>query len=426
LSSTSKLTVQGGLVDSNAFNSQIVEGGTGIVDPKPAIGYAYVNYERPNLFLRAWWTHFAQPFDAFSNPLLTQFIPLQPIPTHNVLEGNTYNFDAQHNFQWGAHHITYGVNARHNTYSNTRFAPGQALEERLGLYLQEEWTITQSVTAIGGIRMDMDTFINPTYSPRVAVLYTPIPDHTFRASGSVAYRPPTIFETNTLAFAAAGPIRTVLTGNPNLYPEQIISYELGYQGWYLKHRLQTRAAVFFNHISDLVDVRITGPTSTMFNNGGAFTRGGGEADIYGGEISAEFLITKWLSGFANYTHQEVGQTFRGQVARGMPRHKANAGLRMEFENGLSGEILYHYYGAATYNINSSFPAILGPATPPTRVDGYNLLNLRAAYRLWQQPKLRREAEVAVSAFNALNDRHKEYPLGETIGSLVMGWLTIKY
>jgi iron complex outermembrane receptor protein len=38
----------------------------------------------------------------------------------------------------------------------------------------------------------------------------------------------------------------------------------------------------------------------------------------------------------------------------------------------------------------------------------------------------REAEVAVSAFNALNDKHKEHPLGDTIGSRVMGWVTLKF
>jgi len=29
-------------------------------------------------------------------------------------------------------------------------------------------------------------------------------------------------------------------------------------------------------------------------------------------------------------------------------------------------------------------------------------------------------------FNALNDMHKEHPLGDTIGSRVMGWLTLKF
>ena len=37
-----------------------------------------------------------------------------------------------------------------------------------------------------------------------------------------------------------------------------------------------------------------------------------------------------------------------------------------------------------------------------------------------------KAEIAVTALNALNDQHKEHPEGDTIGSRVMGWLTIKY
>ena len=38
----------------------------------------------------------------------------------------------------------------------------------------------------------------------------------------------------------------------------------------------------------------------------------------------------------------------------------------------------------------------------------------------------RDAEVAISAFSALNDTHKEHPLGDTIGSRVMGWITVRY
>ena len=38
----------------------------------------------------------------------------------------------------------------------------------------------------------------------------------------------------------------------------------------------------------------------------------------------------------------------------------------------------------------------------------------------------RDAEFAISAFNELNDKHKEHPLGDTIGSRVMGWLTVRF
>ena len=73
-----------------------------------------------------------------------------------------------------------------------------------------------------------------------------------------------------------------------------------------------------------------------------------------------------------------------------------------------------------------------PRTFPTatqRVGAYNLLNLRGAYRFWQQRAAagyNREAEVAITAFSALNDKHQEHPLGEIIGSRVMGWLMLRF
>jgi hypothetical protein len=41
-------------------------------------------------------------------------------------------------------------------------------------------------------------------------------------------------------------------------------------------------------------------------------------------------------------------------------------------------------------------------------------DMRGGYRFWHD-----KAEVTVSAFNAGNDKHKEHPLGDTIGS--RGW-----
>jgi iron complex outermembrane receptor protein len=350
------------------------------------------------------------------------------------MEGNTYNIDAQHTVDlWSSNKLTYGLNYRHNTYLNNRFFPGPALEERLGLYIQDEWHITPTLTAVGGVRFDMDTFISPTYSPRGALIYSPIEDHTFRASASVGYRPPTITETHDHSAALFNippfpPFVSFLQGNNGLVPEQIISYELEYQGWYLKHRLRVRGAVFFNHISELIGTRLQGAGS-IYNNGGNTFSGTGEADIRGGEAGFEYLATTWLSTFANFSYVDIGQTYRGGISRGAPRWKSNAGIRTEFQNGLSGEMLVHYVGSANYNLNGAFfsPLFLaGNPAPSTTVSSYTLLNLRGAYRFWQEKTAGREAEFAVSAFNALNDKHKEHPLGETIGSLVMGWLTVKY
>ena len=156
---------------------------------------------------------------------------------------------------------------------------------------------------------------------------------------------------------------------------------------------------------------------------------GRETDIYGGEAGVEFLATPWLTGFANYSYQEtnsVAPLITDFDRRASPRFKANGGLRADFENGWNGEASLFYVGSATYPINSTFFTFAtgfrgSTPAPNPRVGSYVLLNLRGAYRFWQD-----KAEVAVTVFNALNDRHKEHPLGDTIGSLVMGWLTLKY
>ena len=308
----------------------------------------------------------------------------------------------------------------------------------MGLYLQDEWRATQSLTLVAGLRYDLNTFINPTVSPRVALIYQALPDHTFRASASVAYRPPTLFETHaeqravtTVPTGAPPPFpptfatTTAFNGAPNLDPEQIISYEAGYQGWFFQHRLRLRADLFFNHISDLVTSRNTSASTASFVNDR------GQADMYGGEAGIEFLATSWLTGFANYSYQEIGQSFLGTARRGAPRFKYNVGLRGDWDNGWSGEAALHHVGATTYPVAETFTALapFGVTAPDPRVGSYNLLNLRGAYKFWQEKAAAgymRDAEVAISAFSALNDTHKEHPLGDTIGSRVMGWVTVRY
>ncbi|MGC3975229.1 MAG: TonB-dependent receptor [Nitrospira sp.] len=434
LSAESKLKISGGLVDVNRFDGQI--GRTSALSNPFAQAYTDVVYERPRFFLRAWWTEWNAAADFPTSPSLTPFLQLT---TRNgqsksvPFASNTYNIESQHTLQLGnVNSLTYGVNYRHNTLSSP-FITQFSREDRVGLYVQDEWQATHNLKVIMGARYDLETFINPTISPRVALLFQPLPNHTFRAAMSVAYRPPTLFETradtrSVTTLPLPPPLNITTTaglGSNNLDPEQIISYEVGYQGWFLKHRLHVRADIFFNHISDFIDTQTTAPNTAHFINQR------GQADIYGGEAGVEFYATHWLSGFANYSYQEIGQSFADAATRGAPRFKWNAGLRGEWDNGLSGEVAYHYYGATTYPISDAFQSFapFGVVPPNPRVGSYNLLNMRAGYRFWQQKAAAgymRDAEVAVSVFNAFNDEHKEHPLGDLIGRRVMGWLTVRF
>ena len=433
LSQESKLLVSGGLTDVNRFDGPLSS--TSNPAARFSQGYANVAYERPNFFIRSYWYQVNSTVDFVTNPLLAGLIRIKTPAGSSISDGvgNTYNIEAQHSVQIGnSNRVIYGVNYRLNNASNTFFSQF-GVENRLGFYLQDEWKATQKLTLVAGVRYDLDTFIQPTISPRVSLLYAVIPDHTLHATFSIGYRPPTISNRFGSVLAVTSlplppPFNTAtntIQGSTNLSPEQIVSYEIGYQGWFWNHRLRIRADLFFNHISDLITTVSTSPTTTSFGNVE-------RADIYGGEAGTEILITRWLNGFANFSYQEIGQpSSNGGLSRAAPRFKVNVGLRGDWDNGLSGEASLFHVSSATYPIDQSFSALapFGISAPQSGVGNYNLLNIRVAYKFWQEKAeagYMRDAEVALSAFNALNDTHKEQPLGDTIGSRVMGWITVRY
>ncbi|WP_447599801.1 TonB-dependent receptor plug domain-containing protein [Nitrospira sp. Nam80] len=430
LSSDSRVVVQGGYLANNRFDGQFFET---IAETTTGINSGYLNamYERPNFFIRAWWQYWRHEDDETVFPSIQRFFRI--IDRNGNIEQNrqrnTYNIDAQHTIPFGSsHRFTYGANLRYTRFTSNFILGDAAREDRVGLYVQEEWQPIKQLTAMAGVRFDMHSQINPTYSPRASLVYSPTENHSFRISGSVAYRPPTLYESfiesHSLLFLFGCPpncvgIPNIFVGSKNLKPEQIISYEAEYQGWYLRHRLRTRAALFYNQLSDMITFNIPTPVNS------------GKADIYGGEAGVEFLATKWLTGFANFSYEQIGQNLTGTTRRGAPRWKSNAGLRTELDNGLNGEAAVHYVDSAVYPIGSFFttaqnlplgtPPGSGPPAPNTRVGSYVLLNVRVGYFFWHD-----RAEAAFAVFNALNDKHKEHPLGDTIGSRVMGWLTVRY
>ncbi|MBX3331397.1 MAG: TonB-dependent receptor [Nitrospira sp.] len=437
LSGNGTLHLSGGVVDTNRYDGQIGE----TVSSSTRLTQAYLSagLEWGTFSLRTWWSRLSSDSLPTTNPLLSDFLTIanRDGSSQSLTSADTYNLDLQHMIGLGpSHQFTYGLNYRHiSLFGN--ISSGLTREDRLGLFVQDEWRLAPTLSVVAGGRYDIDTFINPTISPRLAVIYHLSPNHSFRTSASVAYRPPTLIETSldqrartTIPTGLAPPFPTTVTnsipvlGSTNLDPEQIISCDLGYQGWWVQHRVRTRGDLYFNHLSDLIGNRNASPSQATFVNDR------GHANIYGLEAGVEILATAWLSGYANYSYEFFDQTFLGTVRRGAPHHKANVGLRGIWVNGVSADMSYHYVGQATYPVAHTFTALAPFGVPfvDPHVSSYNLLNLRLGYRFWQQQAAAgyvREAEVAVSVFNALNDRHREHPLGDLIGSRVMGWLTVK-
>jgi len=415
-----KIRLEGGYNDKN--RDDVASGETIRVNSPTKIGYTRIGYEQENFFARAFWSHWDVNFDTFSLIPPLQIGDKEGETQDIDLQSDTYNFLSQYALPIGsAHRLTGGLNYRHTIVTGDQFS-GKSHEDRFGLYVQEVWEPTEMFGLTAGLRMDLHNLINPTYSPRIALLFHPHPDHTFRVSWSVAYRPPTLLETDLIAqtnIVGLGPIPPTITrGSDSLKPEKIVSYELDYQGWLFQHRVRPRLALFYNHLTDFIGPEVLSPTSATFTNQG-------KADIYGGEVGVDLIATPWLMGYANVAYQHFDQTLEGGLKREGPQWKVNGGLRVEGPYGLNGEVAVHYVGSTSYPVSPRFAtfAMLDPSivVPSSKVDSYTLLNLRAGYRFWED-----RAEIAFSAFNALNDRHREHPVGEIIKSRVMGWLILHY
>lgn len=429
---TGKLRAEAGIGRSNPYNGFVTP--VAIADTHSSQAHALLSYEQSGLLIRGWWN------GLFHKTTETVFPPLASLFTLNDQFGrtggeasfNTYDVETRYRFNpYKTLKLNIGANFRHIIASWNKLST-RTTEDRLGLYAQGDWKVFPSLEVSAGLRYDIDSHEAPTLSPRVAAIYYVNSDHTLRISTSVAHRQPTIIDvaqhTNAvLTLPGLPPTISPVLGTSNVKPEQIVSYELGYQGWWWQHRLRTRLTGFFNRISDLIALR--NPTNNPLNP--AFPINGGAVDVYGGEAGIEVLMTAWLSGFANYAYQELGQTSDGFSRPGLPHHKVNVGLRATW-HPFTGELLYHHVGRASYplselfvNLSPFFP--VGTGLPQEQVPAYNLLNLRLGYVLWrhQAGDYTREAELALSVFNALNDEHREHPLGDLLGTRVLGWLTIK-
>ncbi len=260
MTNDSFIKIAGGIVDTNRFD--FASGDFLRINSSTTYPYSEVLYERPNFFLRFNWQGINTTVDSEPLPSLAGILAVtdkfgrsRGVPYN----GHTYNAESQYTMELGSsHRLILGGNYRRNTISGTQLSEN-GHEDRFGVYLQDDWRLTANLTVNAGIRVDLHNELNPTYSPRVAIIYSPIPNHTIRLSGSVAYRTPTLVETfqdiptTITLFGFSNTI--TLFGNTNLAPEQIVSYEAGYQGWYLAHRVRIRAYVFYNRISDFITQR---------------------------------------------------------------------------------------------------------------------------------------------------------------------------
>jgi len=381
-SERSRTSLSGGI---DSFERDI-DPGFGLVSAKGGLGFMKFNYSLANLKFQFVWNR------------LDTDLRSTVFPEEGSVLADTYQADVQHSLNLGKRNVlTGGASYRFNSFDSPLLIQGDREQNLFAVFLQDEWSPLENLTLTLGVRVDTHPETGVNVSPRGSVVYSPWRNHTFRVSVGRAFRNPSILE-NFLDVLT--PLGVTILGNRDLDPEEITSYEVGYQAFLFK-RLKARIDLFYNEIDRFIDSpEPTGPDQLTIPNKE-------NGSIFGGEFSLEFLLAEWLKGFLNYSYQEREVDLR---SLGMaPHHKGNVGLNVSLKNGFSASVFVHHVGES-----EGFPGHVNP---------YTLVNVRLGY---QFKVLGNETELSLQAFNLFNDVHREIPGGDLIERRVTGTLRFRF
>ncbi len=315
---------------------------------------------------------------------------------------DTYDAEFEHTSKWDAMNSTiiFGGNYRINKISSDIIDDPHEQDIK-SLFLQDSCRCRDDLIFTLGGRYDYHPLIGDRTSPRGSMVYMPFPGHTLRVSAGSAFRSPTFVESYAYINNSSFFPGITFTGNKDLRPEKINSYELGYQ-MPLFERVKGKIDLFYNELSDLIAETTTMgvPIQSTYVNSG-------DAIALGGEMGVDIDIAKGLSGLLNYSYQNSYDLPNNNQITTVAHHKANAELRAKFDNGLSQNVIVNYVGETSWTDED---------LPP-----YTLINTRTGYTFPGG-----NMEVYLSVFNLFRDLHYEDPIGEEIGRKIMAGMNYAF
>ncbi|MFM6956285.1 MAG: TonB-dependent receptor domain-containing protein [Ignavibacteria bacterium] len=149
-----------------------------------------------------------------------------------------------------------------------------------GLYAQAEIDMHSTLRFVGAARIDRSTFFDTQFSPKAALVYTPVQDHTFRLTLNRSFLRPSYADLyryspagapvnlsaidSTIASKYSIPRLGLTTaipqwnlGNPNIKVETAMSYELGYKG-IINKDLYVTVDAYLNRRTNFISVPLGG------------------------------------------------------------------------------------------------------------------------------------------------------------------------
>jgi outer membrane receptor for ferrienterochelin and colicins len=274
------------------------------------------------------------------------------------------------------HRLSAGGEYRHEDLEDPVAALSGHLDtDRYAMFVQDEWTLTPTLSLTGGARLDHHEKYGWQTSPRLYAVWSPAPGLTLKGGGGRGFKSPSLKQLSPEFATVAAAGRFTVYGNPDLEPEIGTTYEASAE--YRRVGWMVRGGVFNNDIEDLIETRCTqfcgirGREIRLYQNIA-------EARIRGAELGGETALPAGFILKADYTYLDSEDRTTGLELSERPQHSGHATLRWEPTSRAWGQVRAEYVGEQLMLSNS----VQQP------VPDYILLSLEGGFQLTPEVAVR--------------------------------------
>jgi iron complex outermembrane receptor protein len=285
---------------------------------------------------------------------------------------------------WNRLLLTLGAEYRDDFLQDSRVvvedAPDQGSHtstnrESYGVYGQADFALMTNLHLNGGVRYDQYGDFPSTVNPRLALIYHPWKESTFKAIYGTAFRAPSFYE--------------IAYSDESLKPEKITSYELVYEQELGLH-LRSSLSGFYNQMNDLL----------VFSSG-SFTNL--NADTKGLELALEGVWAGGIRGRASYSLQETRNSSVGWKMPDSPSQLVKFNLSVPLVNDKVFAGLEVQYTSDRHSLHNTTDPSGQPLTVQgEEASGFGTVNLTLLGR-----KLVKNLEFSASVYNLLNRQYAD-------------------
>lgn len=223
---------------------------------------------------------------------------------------------------WDSHLVTVGYQRMGDTFDYE--GPSESWDKSQdsnNVFLQDEISITKTITLVPAIRMDYHSEWDDQVNPKVSMLWRATEDTSLRLSWGTAFKAPSFERMYRTTWHGYGSWGFWILGNADLKPEESETYRIS-----LEQRLgdlfHGSIALFRNDYENMIEGGYIDAAKTQYSYSNV-----AEAMTQGVEVDMKFYITKEILFTLAYTYLDTEDKETGEELSDTIRHRITPGLR---------------------------------------------------------------------------------------------------